>query len=80
MTFAGSKIWNEIPKETKMVQRLHSFMGVSKGTSNHTAGTFIMTHWCTLLAVEWGPLGDPVLCRSEYHQSSAHSHHSFNFI
>ena len=25
MAFAGSKIWNEIPKEIRMAQTLHSF-------------------------------------------------------
>ena len=25
MAFAGSKIWNEIPKEIRMTQTLHSF-------------------------------------------------------
>ena len=25
MAFAGSKIWNEVPKEIRMAQTLHSF-------------------------------------------------------
>ena len=40
MTYAGSKIWNEIPKEIRMVQTLHSF----KEASCRTEGTVIMTH------------------------------------
>ena len=35
----------------------HLFQGAPKESSCCTAGTVIMTHWCTLLAEVLGPLG-----------------------
>ena len=53
IAFAGSKKWNEIPKEIRMAQTLHS-SGTSEETLCRTAGTVIMTHWFALLAEVWG--------------------------
>ena len=70
MAIAGSKIWNEIPKEIRMAQTLHSFKEHLNKHLCHTAGTVIMTHWFTLLTRVWGPLGELVLSGSGSHQYS----------
>ena len=57
MAFAGSKIWNEIPKEIGMAQTLHSFKEYLNKNLATQPSTVIMTHWFTLLARVWGPLG-----------------------